>query len=146
MDDCSNPDTQKFLALLDSFDLQHHVKQPTHRDGHTLVDDEPTVDLFVYDHTAVFTRLGLSRPGLSLKTTTYRKIKSINLDSFHSDIQARTPCYDKQFDTSDDLDAYAREYTTILSALLDRHAPLKTRRRVTRPVIPWYNETIDNAK
>ena len=36
VDDCSNPDTQKFLDLLDSFDLQQHVKQPTHRDGHLL--------------------------------------------------------------------------------------------------------------
>ena len=135
MDDCSNPDTQKFLDLLDSFDLQQHVKQPTHRDGHTLdlsitrksetlVDDEPTVDLSISDNAAVFTRLGLSRPGLSLKTTTYRKIKSINLDSFHSDIQASSLCDDKQFDTADDLDAHARENTTTLSALLDRHAPL----------------------
>ena len=75
MIDCSNPDTQKFLDLLDSFDLQQHVKQPTHRDGHTLdlsitrksetlVEDEPTVDLFISDHAAVLTRLGLSRPGL----------------------------------------------------------------------------------
>ena len=44
------------------------------------------------------------------------------------------------------MDAYAHEYTTTLSALLDRHAPHKTHRRVTRPVVPWYNETIDNAK
>ena len=157
MDDCSNPDTQKFLDLLDSFDLQQHVKQPTHRDGHTLhlsitgksetlVEDEPTVDLFISDHAAVLIRLGLSRPGLSLKTTTYRKTKPINLDSFHSDIQASSLCDDRQFDTADDLDAYAGEYTTTLSVLLDRHAPLKTRRRVTRPVVPWYNETIDNAK
>ena len=68
MDDCSNPDTQKFLDLLDSFDLQQHVKQPTHRDGHTLdlsitrkletlVKDEPTVDLFISDHAVVLTRL-----------------------------------------------------------------------------------------
>ena len=157
VDDCSNPDTQKFLDLLDSFDLQQHVKQPTHRDGHTLdlsitrksetlVEDEPTVDLFISDHATVLTRLRLSRPGLSLKTTTYRKIKSINLESFHSDIQASSLCDDKQFDTADDLDAYAREYTTTLAALLDRHAPLKTRRRVTRPVVPSYNKTIDNAK
>ena len=157
VDDCSNPDTQKFIYLLDSFDLQQHVKQPTHRYGHTLdlsitrkseilVEDEPTVDLFISDHAAVLTRLGLSRPRFCLKTTTYRKTKSINLDSFHSDIQARSLCEDKQFDTADDLDAYAREYTTTLSALLDRHAPLKTRRRVTRPVVPWYNETIDSAK
>ena len=157
VDDCSNPDTQKFLDLLDSFDLQQHVKQPTHRDGHTLdlsitrksetlVEDEPTVDLFISDHATVLTRLRLSRPGLSLKTTTYRKIKSINLESFHSAIQASSLCDDKQLDTADDLDAYEREYTTPLSALLDWHAPLKTRRRVTRPVVPWYNETIDNAK
>ena len=157
VDDCSNPDTQKFIYLLDSFDLQQHVKQPTHRDGHTvdlsitrkseiLVEDEPTVDLFISDHAAVLTRLGLSRPRFCLKTTTYRKTKSINLDSFHSDIQASSLCEDKQFDTADDLDAYAREYSTTLSALLDRHAPLKTRRRVTRPVVPWYNETIDSAK
>ena len=43
------------------------------------------------------------------------------------------------------MDAYAHEYTTTLSALLDRHVH-KTCRRVTRPVVPWYNETIDNAK
>ena len=82
----------------------------------------------------------------NIPSKTHKTYKSINLDSFHSDIQASPLCDDKQFDTSDDLDAYAREYTTTLSALLDRHAPLKTRRRVTRPVVPWYNETIDNAK
>ena len=93
----------------------------------------------------MFTRLRLSRPGLSVETTTYRKIKSINLDSFHCDVQASSLCDDKQLATADDLDAYAREYTATLSALLDRHAPLKTRRRrVTRPVVPWYNETIEN--
>ena len=51
-----------------------------------------------------------------------------------------------QFDTADELDAYTREYTTTLSALLDRHAPPKTRRRVTRRIVPWYNGTTDNAK
>ena len=119
VDDCSNPDTQKFLGLLECFGLQQHVKQPTHHDGHTpdlsitrksesLIDDEPTVDLFISDHAAVFTRLRLSRPGLSVKTTTYRKIKSINLDSFHCDVQASSLCDDKQLATADDLDAYAR--------------------------------------
>ena len=63
------------------------------------------------DHAAVFTRVGLSRPGLSLKTTTYRKIKFINQDSFHSDIQAYSLCDDKQFDTADDSDAYMRVNT-----------------------------------
>ena len=112
----------------------------------TLVKDEPTVDLFMSDHAAVLTRLELSRPGLSQKTTTYRKIKSINLDSFHSDIKASSLCDDKQFDTADGLDTFAREYNTTLAALLDQHAPFKTRRRVIRPVVPWYNGVIDNSK
>lgn len=38
------------------------------------------------------------------------------------------------------------EYYTTLSALLDHHTPLKTRTRVTRPVVPWYNEVINHAK
>ena len=75
-----------------------------------------------------------------------QKKKTINLDSFHSDIQASSLCNDRQFNTADDLDAFACEYNTTLSALLDQHAPLKTRRRIIRPVVPWYNEFIDNAK
>ena len=75
-----------------------------------------------------------------------QKKKTINLDSFHSDIQASSLCNDRQFNTADDLDAFACEYNTTLSALLDQHAPLKTRRRIIRPVVPWYNEIMDNAK
>ena len=78
--------------------------------------------------------LGLSRPGLS------------NLDCFHSDIQASSLCDDNQHNTADNLDVYAREYTTTLLALLDWHVPLKTRKRVTRPALPWYNEIIGNTK
>ena len=73
-------------------------------------------------------------------------IQSVDIESFHSDIQASSLCDNNQLHTAEDLDAYAREYITTLSALLDRHAPLKTRKRVTRPVVPWYNETIDSAK
>ena len=104
------------------------------------------VNLFISDHAAALTRLILSQPGLSQKTTNYRKFKSINLDSFHSDIQASSLWDDKQFDTADDLDAFAYEYNTTLSTLLDQHAPLKTRRRIIRPFVPWYNEIMDNAK
>ena len=53
--------TQKFLDLLNSFVLQQHVKQSSHCEGHTLdlsithksetlVNDEPTVDLFIADN------------------------------------------------------------------------------------------------
>jgi hypothetical protein len=34
-------------------------------------------------------------------------------------------------------------YSDIISEVLDKHAPLKTRTIVIRPLAPWYNDTID---
>ena len=48
--------------------------------------------------------------------------------------------------TADELEIYGREYNTALSAMLDKHAPLRTRTRVSRPVVAWYSDTIDKAK
>ena len=48
--------------------------------------------------------------------------------------------------TADELEIYGREYNTTLSAMLDKHAPLRTRTRVSRPVVAWYSDTIDKAK
>ena len=53
------------------------------------------------------------------------------------------PCEDKQLLTTVELDMYVKEYNSTLSAAFDRHASQKTRTRVTRPTVPWYNETID---
>ena len=49
--------------------------------------------------------------------------------------------------TDDELEIYVREYNTALSSILDKHAlVLGTRTRVSRPVVPWYSDTIDKAK
>ena len=37
-------------------------------------------------------------------------------------------------------------YNSTLSALFDKHAPLRTRTRVSRPVVPWYSNEINDAK
>ena len=34
-------------------------------------------------------------------------------------------------------------YNKVLSQILDKHAPLKRKSRVIRPLAPWYNDTID---
>ena len=54
-----------------------------------------------------------------MKATTFKKMKSIDLDSFQSDIQASSLCDDNQLDVADALDAYTAKYTITLSALLD---------------------------
>ena len=112
-----------------------------------MVASKPVVDQFISDHAAVLCTLAPSRSGLSVKTSNYRKIKSIDVDhlkrNFRStafiNIAAEEPT------TDDELESYARAYNSTLSALLDKHAPLRTRTRVSRPVVPWYSKEIDEA-
>lgn len=105
------------MELLETLRLEQHVTQPTHRDGHILdltitciseklIDGPPLVGQFISDHAAVSCRLALTRPGLSVKTINYRKIKSIDSDSLRQDLQSTALCMDKQLVTADDLDAY----------------------------------------
>ena len=35
------------------------------------------------------------------------------------------------------------DYNTLLSTVLECHAPLKTKTKVVRPTVPWYNDEID---
>ena len=86
------------------------------------------------------------RPDLIVKTIKFRKLKSMDIDSFIRDVRPCALCEDKQLLTTVELDIYVKEYNSTLSAALDRHATQKTRTLVTRPTVPWYNKTIDIAK
>ena len=103
---------------------------------------------YISDHAIVMCWLSLCKPELSVKTITYKKLKSIDLNSFRSDLKNSVLC---QFqDTGDkniaDLDAIVRDYNTILSTVLERHALLKTKTKVFRPTVPCYNDEIDFAR
>ena len=94
-----------------------------------LVHGVTPIDRYITDHAIIMCRLSLCKPGLSVNTITYRKLKSIELNSFKSDLK-NFVLYKSQFqDTGDkniaDLDAIVRDYDTILSTVLERHAPLK---------------------
>ena len=56
------------------------------------------------------------------------------------------PCAAVKPTTANELEAYVNSYNSTLSALLDKHAPLRTRTRVGRPVVPWYSNEINDAK
>lgn len=110
-----------------------------------LVHGVPLIDRYVSDHAIIMCWLSLCKHELSVKTITYRKLKSIDLNSFRSDLKNSVLC---QFQgTGDkniaDLDAIVRDYNTILSTVLEGRAPLKTKTKVVRPTVPWYNDEID---
>ena len=105
MDAVDQPDTRRFLDLMESLGLKQHVTQPTHVDGHILdliitrlsdniIKDPPYVSRFVSDYASILCNLLHVKPALTAKKITYRKIKSVNLESLRSDLSAPALCSD----------------------------------------------------
>ena len=125
----------------------------THVQGHTLDlvisrqsdninEDPPRVDRFLSDHGKVLFSLMSIKPSLLEKTISYRKLKSIDLNSLQSDLAATDLCRNPP----EVLEDLARSYNSTLKVVLDKHAPLITRSIKVRPRVPWFNEEIKTAK
>ena len=97
-DAVEQPDTQTFLDLLDSLGLKQHVTQPTHVSGHILdliitrnseniIKYPPSVDRFIPDHASIHSimcTLEQSNPASIVMTRRYRKIKSVNVETYRT--------------------------------------------------------------
>ena len=146
-------ETIKLLDLLESFCLQQHVEGPTHIHGHTLdliitrqsdqiIQSAPCVDWYLSDHASVLCSLRGRKPPLNITTVSYRKWKSVNLDSLNADLANSDLCnYPPE-----NLEELVSCYNKTLQAAMDKHAPLQTRTIVSRPRVPWYNDEIRQAK
>ena len=84
----------------------------------------------------------MSASELTIKELSYRKIKSIDLDAFKSDL--RNSALFK--DTPLSLGALVTSYNETLTSLLDKHAPLRSRTVITRPRVPWLTDEIRESK
>ena len=144
----------EFSNLLDQFGLVQHVSDATHSGGHTLdlvlsrlhdtiVQDTYAQDHGFPDHYPVFLRLLTERPANPIQTVCYRKIKTINLNAVVKDIHDSLLVGDH---SEQPLDKLVSIYQTELSALLNKHAPLKTRTFTIRPQAEWYTADIRQAK
>ena len=146
--------TSTFVEILKMFNLVQHVVAPTHESGHTidLIISHPND--FVYnvvvnehfsDHKTVSFTLRAIKPPSKSETVTSRNIRSINMEAFTQDI---TTCLaNNEISTSiPKFNDRVKWYDTILSALTDKHAPLKNRIIHIRPRVPWMNNDIMVAK
>ena len=97
LDDLNNRHAKRFVDILDGFGLQQHVKGPTHKKGHTLdliitrsvvgLDDDlvrrlKVRDPCIADHFAVHCELHLQKPRFGKKVVKFRKLRSIDINSF----------------------------------------------------------------
>ena len=161
VDVLSDPDTRKFLDLLYSLGLEQHVDQPTHIHGHTLdlaitrkassiIQTSPRVDRYFSDHGSVVhvCNLKLRKPTYKVKTISYRKLKSVDMERFNDDLASSILCtvnYSGVHSPAS-LEKFVKNYESTLSNLIDHHAPIKTKTVRSRPQVPWYNEEIAVTK
>ena len=66
----------------------------------------------------------------------------MNVDSLNNDLAKSELCKNPP----DDLEELLLSYNKTLIAVLDKHAPVKTRTIVMRPQVPWYKDEIRQAK
>ena len=125
------------------------VKNASGRIGIFIYDDDdiilktPWIDHRISDHDTVIADLRTGKPVPVRKTISYRKVKDIDVDSFDLDIRKSGLL------VSDDLsaDECVHQYNTVLSDILDKHAPICTCTVAQRAQKPWItNEFLESKR
>ena len=148
VDDSSDSDTITFMDLLDSYNMLNKVTFPTHVKHHSLdlviENRDNTVvthvkeGLFLSDHCFVHSTLDIITPKECVLT--FRKLKSIDHSTLKSDIEESLNKIGLQ--NSSNVQQPVASYNTILSELLEKHAPLRTRKVKQSHRQPWFDDRI----
>ena len=146
--------THKLLDLLHCFNLDvNNDHSSTHKDNHkldlvigrsdeNLVADFHVHDPIISDHFAIHCKLNSDRPPNPKKTVSYRKLCSVNTDAFRQDILSS----ELLSMNSSDLTLLCSRDDDVISAIVDKHAPLVTKTITVRPNSPWYTDDIGVEK
>ena len=72
----------------------------------------------------------------------YRKIKAMDIESFKDDLRESKLCRDPPDGIADLVSCDG----TIVTSLLDKHAPVQKKTITARQRVPWFNKEIKEAK
>ena len=149
LDDSSDRDAIAFLDLLDSCGLCQHVREVTHKDGHTLdvvitrSSDELVFRVSVLnglpsDHKPVKCFVDIQKPPHVKMEVRSRNLRSVNVEHFKRDISSSSLADESESITDhvEDPSLLVNQYEHVLSNLLDAHAHMRTRTIVLRPNAP----------
>ena len=154
----SNCSNKKWLHMVELFDLTQMITTPTRVTQNTssIIDHlycsntEHISDCFVphysiSDHFPIcFTRKINSKVKTSCHiSTTYRCFKTLNEDSFLTDLYEDFSQYSV---SESDIETDLATWYDILLKHLNRHAPIKTKRVKTKRMPAWYNTDIAQAR
>ena len=142
----SNSQTAQFLSLLSDFNLTNHISFPTHENGNTLdLLISPTGNSPVSvsclpatpsDHYAFLTLLDIPRPPVPQPVTrSFRRINSINIHDFTSDLSTSDLITSPPLDLVDLVNCY----NSTLTNILNNHAPLISKTVQSPKSNPWFS-------
>ena len=140
----------KFLDLLETFGLKQHVNVATHRCGHTLdlvitrsdddlVSNLNVTDPIISDHLAVHCKIAFKKPSYKRKEISYRNWKSVDKQSFITDIRES---FLNNFENISDVTEFTALYGSTLSSILEKYVPLRKRSVTMRPSSQCYTAEI----
>ena len=147
----SSEEAQKFMDILESFDLVQHIMEPTHRSGNALdllITRTFTslmhhdIDLQMSDHNVIVGHLHLHKLTCPTKTVNFRNFKSIEVFSIKNDIKVTM----SNVHSSENLEYLVEDYYDILREILDKHAPEHCKEVAVRKPTPWMSQDIRPEK
>ena len=143
IDNTTNADARRLINSVNATGMVLHVREPTHRKGHTLdvlmtrSTDEHLVrkvtitDMGLSDHSAVNFSINVVQRRTGLMKIRYRKTRAIDAEVFRRDI----PLF-----RSNDLDAL--NVDNLLVNLVDSHAPMLEKQIRLRQDTVWYTDNL----
>ena len=97
----------------------------------------------ISDHNLVSCSISFSKPHQKPRVISYRKINDIDIDLLKADLSVSPLLQNHESSSLDDLVAM---YNHELQLLLDKQAPLQTRRIRDKPREPWWTPTIAKSR
>ena len=86
----------------------------------------------------------ISRPPPTRRSIKSRQLRAIDSTIFRDEVVS---CLTMLSDnTPDDVNVMGNSFNDTLSTLLDKHAPIKTRKISLRPKAPWYTDSVRASK
>ncbi len=147
-------DVKQFSNLVNEAGFTQHITKPTHRDGNTLdlllsrleddlVTEWDVCDKLMSDHFFVSCNLQRKKPQPMKTVRKVRNYKEMDMQSFTEDLEYELVDNIPSNSSCNDLVNYYEECVT---RVLDKHCPESTRVCSVRPRMPWYNQTIHEAR
>ena len=155
--------TCEFLTHLSDRGLEQHVSVATHKKGHQLdvvitrerslfVSDVQVTDpglctnhgQLAGDHFAVTCKVNLRKPSAKRRIVNLRNVRAIDAQELKRDISSS--CLSHILTHSSTTADILQIYNSVLTDLMDKHAPLKQKTSTLRPKSPWFTEEIGVAK